>query len=108
MRHSVHSKFGHCRPKFRDFEKASCDQYRHRYRRIPQVGATGYIQNTNIGTTTNTDGLFVLDVTPEQAITISYIGYLSQTHVIHGLDVINVQLKADTDQIEEVVEGYGK
>lgn len=75
----------------------------------PLVGATVYIQNTNIGTTTNTDGLFVIDVTPEQEITISYIGYLSQTLPVYGRDVINVQLKADTDQIEEVVVvGYGK
>ena len=69
----------------------------------PLVGATVSIQNTNIGTTTNTDGLFVIDVAPEQEITISYIGYLSQTLPVYGRDVINVQLKADTDQIEEVV-----
>ena len=75
----------------------------------PLVGATVYIQNTSIGTTTNTDGLFVLDVNDQQAITISYIGYLSQTLAVHGRNVINVQLKADTDQIEEVVVvGYGK
>lgn len=74
----------------------------------PLVDATVYIQNTNIGTTTNTDGLFVLNVTPEQAITISCIGYLSQALAIHGRDVINVQLKADTNQIEEIVVGYSK
>ena len=40
----------------------------------PLVGATVYIQNTNVGTTTNTDGLFVIDVQPKQQITVSYIG----------------------------------
>ena len=75
----------------------------------PLVGATVYIQNTNVGTTTNTDGLFVIDVQPKQQITVSYIGYLSQTLPTDGREVINVKLLTDTDQIEEVVVvGYGK
>ncbi len=75
----------------------------------PLVGATVYIQNTTVGTTTNTDGLFVIDVQPGQQITVSYIGYLSQTLPTDGRDVINVKLLTDTDQIEEVVVvGYGK
>ena len=75
----------------------------------PLVGATVYIQNTNVGTTTNTDGLFVIDVQPKQQITVSYIGYLSQTLPTDGREVINVKLLTDTDQIEEgVVVGFGK
>ncbi len=75
----------------------------------PLVGASVYIQNTNVGTTTNADGLFVLDVPGKQQITISYIGYLSQTLSTDNQTAFEVKLVADTDQIEEVVVvGYGK
>ncbi|MDE7450706.1 MAG: carboxypeptidase-like regulatory domain-containing protein, partial [Alistipes sp.] len=75
----------------------------------PLVGASVYIQNTNVGTTTNADGLFVLDVPGKQSITVSYIGYLSQTLSTDNQTAFNVKLVADTDQIEEVVVvGYGK
>ena len=69
----------------------------------PLVGATVYIKDTNVGTTTNTDGLFVIDVLPKQQITVSYIGYLSQTLPTDGREVINIKLKSDTDLLEEVV-----
>ena len=39
----------------------------------PLVGATVYIKDTNVGTTTNTEGLFVIDVLPKQQITISSV-----------------------------------
>ena len=75
----------------------------------PLVGATVYIKDTNVGTTTNTEGLFVIDVLPKQQITISYIGYLSQTLPTDGREVFNIKLQSDTDQLEEVViVGYGK
>ena len=66
----------------------------------PLVGATVYIKDTNVGTTTNTDGLFVIDVLPKHQITDSYNGYLTQTLPTHGLEVNNVKLLTDTDQID--------
>lgn len=75
----------------------------------PLVGATVYIKDTNVGTTTNTDGLFVIDVLPHQQITVSYIGYLSQTLPTDGRERIDVQLQNDAQMFEEVVViGYGK
>ena len=75
----------------------------------PLVGATVLIKDTTVGTTTNVDGLFVIDVRPHQELSISYIGYLSQTVATDGREVIDVVLKTDSQMFEEVVViGYGK
>lgn len=75
----------------------------------PLVGATVQIQNTSVGTITNVDGLYVIDVTDKDILTFSYIGYLSQNLPVKGKDVLNVTLSEDTQMMEDVVViGYGK
>ncbi|MDR3252826.1 MAG: TonB-dependent receptor [Tannerella sp.] len=60
------------------------------------------------GTITDVDGNFTLNVPSSASITVSYIGYQSQTVILNGRTSINVTLADDTQLLEEVVViGYG-
>ena len=73
----------------------------------PLAGATVFIKGTDVGTTTNMDGLYVIDVKPKESITFSFIGYISQTHQPKS-DRFDVQLEVDAQMFEEaVVVAYG-
>ena len=75
----------------------------------PLVGATVQILNTSVGTITNVDGLYVIDVSDNDVLTFSYIGFLSQNLPVKGKDVLNVTLSEDSQMMEDVVViGYGK
>ena len=41
----------------------------------PIIGATVYVKNRNVGTVTNIDGAFNIEVAPEDILLVSYIGY---------------------------------
>jgi len=72
----------------------------------PVIGASVVIagDKSQGGTVTDLDGNYVLEVPKNAKVTISYIGYLSQTVKPGG----QVQLKEDTNSLEEVVVvGYG-
>lgn len=72
------------------------------------ISASVIVKGTSIGTVTDFDGFFTLDV-PQNATTLvfSYVGLATQEVAITG-DVINVVLKEDSEQLEEiVVTGYG-
>lgn len=72
------------------------------------ISASVVVKGTSIGTVTDFDGNFVLDV-PDDATTLvfSYIGLQTQEVAITG-DVINVTLKENNEVLEEVVvTGYG-
>lgn len=75
----------------------------------PLVGATVQVKNTSVGTITNNDGLFVLDVNDKDIISFNYVGFLEQNIAVKGKNVLNVVLQEDTQMFEEVVVvGYGK
>ena len=63
-----------------------------------------------IGTTTDVNGKYILDVVDESAVvTFSMVGYLTQEIPVRGKTVINVILKPANNQLEEtVVVAYGK
>lgn len=72
-------------------------------------GATVLVKGTNIGSITDMEGLYVLNV-PEEATALifSYIGYLQQEVAINGRSVIDISLQPDVTSLEEVVVvGYG-
>ena len=73
------------------------------------VGASVLVQNTAIGTVTDLDGLYQLDVDAGKKIVISYVGYKTQTiSVTDGRAVYNVTLEEDSELLEDVVVvGYG-
>lgn len=75
----------------------------------PIIGATILIKGTSNGTLSDLDGNFNLpNVTPNSVIQFSYIGYVSQDIPFKGQTKIDVILKEDSQQLDEVVVvGYG-
>lgn len=73
-------------------------------------GASVVISGTNIGTTTDLDGNFALNkVDKDATLVISYTGYITQTIQVNGQTTINVVLKSELLQLQEiVVTGYSK
>lgn len=72
------------------------------------IGANVRIKGTSIGTITDIDGNFTLDVTHNSVIEISYIGYVSQEVNVKGNTPITVKLIEDNKTLKEVVVvGYG-
>lgn len=74
----------------------------------PIPGATVVVEGTNIGTVTNIDGEFSLNVGEGAVLKISFIGYAPQTVTVSNQSVLNVVLTEDQSSLEEVVVvGYG-
>jgi TonB-dependent starch-binding outer membrane protein SusC len=75
----------------------------------PLPGVSVSEKGTSIGTTTDSDGNFKLDVTNEKSVLVfSSIGFLKQEIVVGKQSMINVQLQPDLQQLSEVVVvGYG-
>ena len=69
----------------------------------PIVGATVFVDGTNIGVTTNLDGDFGLQAPANGTLLVSFIGYEAQRIEIAGKTVINVVLKENLQAIDEVV-----
>ena len=75
---------------------------------LPLPGATVLVKGTTIGTVTDLDGKFSIDVTDTAIIQISYVGYISRELAVNGQSIFEIQLKPDATQLEElVVVGYG-
>ena len=75
----------------------------------PIVGASiMVVGNSTIGTVTDVDGNYNFNVPVQASVTVSCIGYSSQTVSVAGRPVINFTLEEDTEFLEEtVVIGYG-
>ncbi|MBO6012560.1 MAG: TonB-dependent receptor [Bacteroidales bacterium] len=75
----------------------------------PVVGANVVIDGTATGVTTDLDGNFILKEVPEKAVLkISFIGYATQSVPVNGKAKIQVTLKEETSDLDEVVVvGYG-
>ena len=73
------------------------------------IGVSILVQGSNNGVVTDLDGKYTLNNVPENAtLIISYIGMLTQEVKVNGQSVVNVKLKEDSQQLEEVVViGYG-
>ena len=72
----------------------------------PLVGVNIVQQGTTNGTVTDLDGNFVLGVPQGADLTVSYIGYVSQT--VKAQPVMKIKLVEDNEALEEVVViGYG-
>jgi TonB-linked SusC/RagA family outer membrane protein len=75
----------------------------------PIIGASVTISGTTTGGVTDFDGNFTIhNVAKDAKLTVSYIGYESQTIAVAGRSSINVVLVEKTDMLDEVVVvGYG-
>ncbi len=70
----------------------------------PLPGANVLVKGTTIGTQTDFDGNFILDV-PEGSniITVSYIGFITQEVDVTGKDVFEITLKESLAQLDDIV-----
>lgn len=74
----------------------------------PVIGATVIENGTSNGTVTDFDGNFSLNIPEGKLLTISYIGYKSQSMKAISNKIMNVILKEDSGLLDEVVVvGYG-
>lgn len=72
------------------------------------VGATVSEKGTTNGTTTDADGNFKLNVSGNATLVVSFIGYTAQEIPVNNRKTINVALKSDQQQLQDVVVvGYG-
>ena len=75
----------------------------------PVIGASVVVKGNNtMGTITDFDGNFMLDVPAKSVLVISYIGYVTQEVPTAGKNSLEIVLKEDTKTLDEVVViGYG-
>jgi len=75
----------------------------------PLIGVSVYEKGTTNGTVSDYNGNYTLSVAgPESVLVYSFVGYETIEKLTEGLATINVELRADTESLEEVVVvGYG-
>ncbi|OON66068.1 hypothetical protein B0919_22660 [Hymenobacter sp. CRA2] len=75
----------------------------------PLPGVTVIVKGTTLGTSTNAEGVFSLDVPDGSTLVVSSVGYLKKEVVVSGATSgITVQLQEDQQALSEVVVvGYG-
>ncbi len=75
----------------------------------PLVGVSIQVKNTTVGTTSDADGKFSLEVPVANDILIfSFIGYVTQEVTIESRSFLTVSMKEDSQALEQVVVvGYG-
>lgn len=70
----------------------------------PIIGATVFVKGTSVGTTTDIDGKFELDVpSGSEIIKFSYVGYETVERNIKNQTTINVVLKEDLAKLDAIV-----
>lgn len=73
------------------------------------IGASILVKGTNNGAITDIDGNYNISNVPSKgSLVVSYVGYVTQTVAVNGKNVVNIVLKEDALNLEEVVVvGYG-
>ncbi|MCD8044982.1 MAG: TonB-dependent receptor [Tannerellaceae bacterium] len=75
---------------------------------FPVIGANVVVKDSNIGTVTDIDGHFTMDIHENAVLRISYIGYLETEVPVGNRTVLQISLQEDTQNLEDVVViGYG-
>lgn len=69
----------------------------------PLIGATVKIKNTDRGTATNTNGEYTLTVPERSTLVVSNVGFVAIEIPVNARKVIDVALKADNNNLNEVV-----
>lgn len=74
----------------------------------PVIGATVVVKGTTKGASTGIDGGFALEVTPDDVLVVSYIGYDTQEIPVGSRTAFEIQLKEEATALDDVVViGYG-
>lgn len=66
-------------------------------------GVNVLIKGTARGTTTDANGRYSIQVSDDETLVFSFIGYVQQEVPVNGRSVIDIVLESDTRQLEEVV-----
>ncbi len=75
---------------------------------LPVIGATVMVEGTQTGTSTDADGAFKLSAPANGSLVVSIVGYATQTIPVEGRSFIAIQLKEDSEFLENaLVVGYG-
>lgn len=76
---------------------------------VPVIGAAVMVQGTSNGTTTDIDGLFVLNsVKPDAVLAVQSIGYVAKQVPVEGKSELEIILEEDALMLDDVVVvGYG-
>lgn len=74
----------------------------------PVIGASVKVKGTTNGTVTDIDGNFTLDISGDQTLEVSYIGFAPQTVKAQPGHTLDIVLKENANDLDEVVVvGYG-
>ncbi len=74
----------------------------------PLPGVSVIIEGTTIGTVTNLDGNYSIEVSEGSVLIFSFIGYERQSVLVQNSNTINIVLQEDRSSLDEVVViGYG-
>jgi TonB-linked SusC/RagA family outer membrane protein len=75
----------------------------------PLIGVRVFVPGSSVGTTTNADGKFRLDIPSDKStVRISYLGYQTQTLSVGNRTDFNTRLVPENKELDEVViVGYG-
>lgn len=74
----------------------------------PIIGANIVVKGTTVGAVSDLKGDFSIKAAPSSVLQISYIGYLAQEIIVSHKTKIQIQLKEDSQALNEViVVGYG-
>ena len=74
----------------------------------PLPGVAVVVSGTTVGTVTDFDGKYSINVGNAKKLSFSFIGFTSVDEAINGRSTINVQLQSDSKELDDVVVvGYG-
>ncbi len=74
----------------------------------PLVGATVIVSGTERGTSTDADGEFTLQASPDETLIIRFVGYQTQQILVGDQTEFNITLRVDDQLLDDVVViGYG-
>jgi TonB-linked SusC/RagA family outer membrane protein len=75
---------------------------------VPLPGVSIVVKNTTKGAATDFDGKYSIDVTTNDFLVVSFLGYKTQEVAVKGKSIINLSLSEDKNVLDEVVViGYG-
>ena len=75
---------------------------------VPIIGANIFVKGTSLGTITDMDGNFTLDIPEKAILIISYIGYTDKSVLVGNQKNLSIKMVEDTQALDEVVViGYG-
>ena len=69
----------------------------------PIAGATVIVAGTTVGTTTGASGEFVISVSANASLQVSFIGYVTETVAVAGKTNVSITLHEDTHAIDDVI-----